>query len=920
MDADVTVIGDVTVTSNTVGMELKGTASATFTGDGGNTLNINDNQYGVIVDNGSVLAIDDMNIKVTGNSDNGIRVYGGGEINLTGDSDNALQVGDNGQTGIVVGSGGNAAILNVTGMDVNISKNSDNGIDVNDGSKVTMSDMEKIDINENTHSGMRVFGTSAIEIKGSGTTAVNINNNNTGDGWASGVFMEGDGKVNISYANVEINENGNLGGIRAIDNSTVEITGDGSNTLKINGNSSAGVTLNGAGAALTVTGMNVNIDSNKAYTDSSGNRSGGNAITGNNGTGIYTVDAHGGGGAVVITQVDKLLVNSNNYGIDIAYSGGSAIISDVNKIEFNDNNKQGVLVNYSATITMTGNSSGTTSFSANENRDNGIEAANKGMLTMTGMDMEMNGNSTIGLNVNRGATATITGSVNVQNKFSASGNKVSGIVANDTDSGTAAAIEIINMDMTVDSNDSYGIQAAKSGQIDITGNGNTLSLDGNGSYGLMATGNGSVDITGMVITGDSLSNNFVGIEGDGDITLTDSSITTGTDTLFYVDGASGQTGTIILDGTAAIGNGTKLAYFDADKALFEAKNSYLENAIVTNNGTSTVSLDNSTWLMLDSSNITNFTAANNTTVDMRSRSGGYNTLSVNGLTSNDTTYLINTYFDQPGLTTDKIIVGTDGATGTNNVIKVTVTGTDGLGVVNGYGIQVVYLDGGTASKAVDFSLYGGLVDVGAYYYWLYRAADDNYYLQTRAGNVTSTAREITNMPSVQLSMIGAGTKEMRKRLFELRHNDLAEGNELWIRGFTSSMTVNDVARSKLDVYGVEAGYDHEIYNNDDDVVYLGLMAGFMHTENIRHHTSASRNGSATGEAPSVGLYGIWFNTAGWFAYANLRHFWLDMDAKGYTYSGDSVTYNPDRNFVTANFELGKQFKWQIEDNKRQLII
>lgn len=182
------------------------------------------------------------------------------------------------------------------------------------------------------------------------------------------------------------------------------------------------------------------------------------------------------------------------------------------------------------------------------------------------------------------------------------------------------------------------------------------------------------------------------------------------------------------------------------------------------------------------------------------------------------------------------------------------------------------------------------------------------------------AQAVANLPSVQLSIIGASTKEMRKRLFELRQHASSNGNELWIRGYTSSMTVNDVARSKLDVYGVEAGYDRQIYNNNDDVVYLGLMAGFTHTKNIRHHTSSNHNGSATGEAPSIGLYGVWFNAAGWFAYANLRHFWLDMDAKGYTYSGDLVTYNPDRNFVTANFELGKQFEWQIEDNKRKLIV
>ncbi|MBB1199539.1 autotransporter outer membrane beta-barrel domain-containing protein [Enterobacteriaceae bacterium 89] len=863
-------------------------------GDGAQKLSVSKNNYDVKNEGDGILSTSDskkgvessiniknMNIEVRDQFYQGIAAWHGSSIHISSDSgNNTLEVYDTRMTG-------NEDRDRAKGIHAKESNSLGNNAQIN------IKDMNIIS-NNNELEGLVAADSGVIHIestKGTNTLTANQNRNHSFDDdtrwtYGAGLLAHGASKnstnkqagIIIENMSVEASENGHYG-LYVRDGGFISISGDGSQKLDIIGNKS------------TV----------------SGTFDAGIAVDGKLSTAQKTSD-------VSIKNMEVTIKDNGLFGIDISNGGTMSVSSTRDK-----------------TLTVSGNQSG----NPENNEGIGIHVAgnvgeNRSQLNIVDMNVLIDGSPDAGVKVVDGAIVNI-GSTTGKHVLKANDNdnhgtnkrynEGAGLFAfdNDGELNSTATLNIVGMDIEAINNGSYGV-VSENAQINIYGHSHSLDVGENGRFGVLAKDGGDIKISGMNVFGDSTSDALIGIEREGMISFAGSRLTTNNDSLFYAwSDSDTQTSQFKLDNSIAIGNGSKLAYFNAHNSVLEATDSYLENAIVTNTNadiSSTVSLNSSTWAMKDSSNMTNLNAGEST-IDMR-KYQGYTTLTAGSLASNRSTYLLNTYFDEPGLTTDKIIVDGGAATGSDNVLKVHATGyAPGTQVINGYGIQVVNLDNAT-DKSVDFSLYGGVVDSGAWDYYLHRAADDNYYLQTDQ-QATTTAKTITNIPAIHLSIVKTGMSEFRHRITELREYEVFHPNEVWVRTFGKHLKVDDSIDSKMNLYGIELGYDKEVHENEDNKYYAGIMAGYMYADNIKHHNSGYPDGSARANTPSVGIYGVWDNSDGWYSYGTLRYFWSRMKAQNYTSAGEQINYKPNRNFIAATFELGKQYE-DIIDEKSKWII
>lgn len=730
--------------------------------------------------------------------------------------------------------------------------------------------------------------------------------------------------VTIKNMNADISNNGAIdssygAGVMAGSGSSVTFVGGSSgsvsNYLKANNNVNstgigAGIVASGVKDGLTAT---VNIKNMDVEASNNG-RIGIVAVEGGainivgNGSNVLKADGH--------TNSSDLFGGAGVYAKDLK---SSVNITDM-EIAVQGNRGVGFFAEDGASIKISSSTGDNTLSVINSGRAVSVNGVNGGVsssIDIDNMNVVMTGNHH-GILVNSGGKINFTNSKE-GNALQISNSSDEGVLVLNADGAIASTLTIQDMDISVSNNGKAGIKAETGGQINISSlsGANKLKLYDNAQYGLLVTGAGaSINISDMDVSGRASGDALMGIENGGTYNFTNSTISTENGSLFYISSNDASVNKVVLDGTKAVSLGTNLFTIDSNNAEIEAKNSYLENRIFTQSGkVSNVAMTNSQWVMKEASNITNFTVSKSK-IDLR-KSGGFNQLTLSSLSSNASDYYINTYFNAAGDRSDKIIVDGGAATGIGNVLHVTSTGYDGAKEINGYGIQVVNLDNAT-NKDIGFRLHGGVIDSGAYEYALYKAEDNNYYLQNTKV-VTTIMKTIANMPAMHLSIIKTGMNELRKRMGELRNNNSENKDGFWFRSYAKSLKVDDTINSKMNLYGMEAGYDKQLYSTCDNKVYAGVMAGYLYTDNIKYRQSGYYNNNAHANTPSIGLYGTWLNQSGWFADATVRHFWSNMDANNFDSQGSSIKYSPDRNFMTASFEAGRQMEYVL-DEKSKIIF
>ncbi|WP_424243904.1 outer membrane autotransporter protein [Elusimicrobium posterum] len=946
---------NVTLSEHSTGLQAHNKATVSVSSaSGANTLNISDNSdIGLQVTDSGVMNIDNMSTTIENNGNYGIRVNNGSQLNFTNSTaGNYLKISGNGSDGILAidnnsGSGVSSS-ASFADLDITIEDNASKGALALNGGKLSFSSSTGNNTLNIINNGNNGVGLSALDSGNGVNSSVDVQNMNVNIiNYYTGLQASGGGTVSMSSAS-----GGNILGILRNADLGVDIN----NSIINIDNMTATVSQNGNNGVQVINGGRLNFTNSTAnnYLETTGNTGAGIFVKDNN-SGVpsavtidnLTVFANYNSGYGINTQsagkiyisnsagYDLLLQTNNNKNAVSGWTSGagifaqgdslgevSEIIIENMDIEVKDNGQYGIVADGGGAVSITGNGSNEMLVSGNKAADTlgtGILASGStnSIVDISAMNVTVTDNGSAGIFAKDGGTINITGN---RNSLSASGNTNS--VGNPWDygrgifaQGAGSGVNIGAMNIEVNNNGAYGISAADGGKIIIEGDGShTLDLNGNALYGLFLKGvDSEMDISGMVISGAAASANdaLIGLEVDGTYKFTNSIISTSTGNLFH---AWGDDGKYVLTGSSATSDNGKLFTLDSNNAVVEAANSYLNGAIYTaNTKTSTVTFTDSTWLMRESSNISNLTLAGDTTIDMHAASG-YNTLTLSSLTSNNANYLLNTYFDITGTQTDKIIVDGGAATGADNFLHVTSTGYDGSYKTNGYGIQVVNLDNAT-NKSIGFYLLGGVVDSGAYEYELYQAADNNYYLQSTA-SATATARTIANIPAVHISIVKTGMNEMRKRLGELRTEDFDNKNGIWARAYAKHLKVDDTINSKMNLYGVEAGYDRALFNDGDSKVIAGIMAGYLYTDSIEHHNGSRYSGSSDAHTPSFGLYGTWFAKNGWFADATTRYFISKMDVDNYTAAGDLIDYDADRNFLTASLEVGKQFEYPLSAGRK----
>ncbi len=226
----------------------------------------------------------------------------------------------------------------------------------------------------------------------------------------------------------------------------------------------------------------------------------------------------------------------------------------------------------------------------------------------------------------------------------------------------------------------------------------------------------------------------------------------------------------------------------------------------------------------------------------------------------------------------------------------------------GNGIQLVQFVSNHHGSGT-FSLDGGQWDQGGYIYKLF---DDEagYYLRS-IGEYTDTFKTILNVPALTVAMAKAGMDSLNKRMGALRDmNNPQHKNGLWVKSYYKSLTVDDLLKTDMSLFGVEAGYDWLFNPSDLTKVYFGIMGGYMQADSIKTKDSNGDSNDGDGYAPSAGVYLTVANDNSWFVDLVARHFWTKIDSTTRTASNTLLEFKPKRNILAASIEAGKTITYE----------
>lgn len=215
---------------------------------------------------------------------------------------------------------------------------------------------------------------------------------------------------------------------------------------------------------------------------------------------------------------------------------------------------------------------------------------------------------------------------------------------------------------------------------------------------------------------------------------------------------------------------------------------------------------------------------------------------------------------------------------------------------------------------------GGKWDQGAYEYTLAQgtagnAKDPDYYLQNTKA-YTNTFKTMLNIPIMNVMMARTGMNSLQKRLGDLR--DMSNPNKkqgVWVRSYYKQATVDDLAKTDMNLFGAEAGYDWLFRAEEPTKLYAGVLVGFMDATNIKTAQADGTYSKGEGQTPAVGLYATLVNDNRWFVDIAARNFWTKLDMTNYASDGTELKFEPSRNVLAASVETGKSFISQLDRNR-----
>ena len=297
----------------------------------------------------------------------------------------------------------------------------------------------------------------------------------------------------------------------------------------------------------------------------------------------------------------------------------------------------------------------------------------------------------------------------------------------------------------------------------------------------------------------------------------------------------------------------------------------------------------------------------NTNVNIH-HSTGMNNVAVENLTADNAVFNMNVDLEQQ--TADKV-----------NIIS-SYSGTSYLKLENvsdaqettGNGIKMVEFGGGSTVDGT-FDLLGGQWDEGAYEYKLAQVGGGDYYLQS-TGDLSDTFKTMINVPVMNATIAQTGMNSLQRRLGDLRAMDNTAAKQgVWVRSYYKDMTVKDLIKTDMSLFGAEAGYDWLFRADEPTKLYAGVMVGFVAADSIKTKNDNGTHDKGDGEAPGIGIYATLLNESGWFVDIAARNFWSKLDMKNYASDGTELAYKPKQNIFTASVEAGKSINRELSRNK-----
>ena len=216
-----------------------------------------------------------------------------------------------------------------------------------------------------------------------------------------------------------------------------------------------------------------------------------------------------------------------------------------------------------------------------------------------------------------------------------------------------------------------------------------------------------------------------------------------------------------------------------------------------------------------------------------------------------------------------------------------------------------------------FSLVGGLYEEGAYAYELAQGTKagegKDYYLRTT--DYADIFKTMLNVPVMNVMVAQTGMNSLQRRLGDLQNMDnTGKKHGVWVRSYYRDITVDDLAKTDMRLFGAEAGYDWLFRADEPTKLYAGVLIGYV---NLNSLETQKRNGAyekGDGETPSAGVYATLVNEDGWFVDIAARNFWTKLDLTRHD-GGPEETYTPKRNVVAVSGELGKNFIQTLSRDK-----
>ena len=218
----------------------------------------------------------------------------------------------------------------------------------------------------------------------------------------------------------------------------------------------------------------------------------------------------------------------------------------------------------------------------------------------------------------------------------------------------------------------------------------------------------------------------------------------------------------------------------------------------------------------------------------------------------------------------------------------------------------------SAAADNNFYLVGDAVDVGAFQYGLQQ--EGNSWYLTKMQNLTESSIIAKNTYNSLASLFYTHINPVYQHLYSTRR-DVSMQNKLWVKGIGRHLNLDydDNSGSKVDIYGVEAGYDHNLWSNGTNTLKAGIFASYSNSRQ-----EYDMHGHGDGNTNGLGIYSTFNFGDNWFVDAVGSYFYHRQKIKSYTPSGFDVDSKYHAEGWHASAFIGKRLNfeqnWFIEPN------